>query len=85
MYLRDEDLFVTKGVSIMAITFLPHSPSEWIVPEEEIEMMMRVLNKKNGGDLDGEIDIRVKNQFLRMETRGKRVYLDAMSRIGVDV
>lgn len=69
----------------MAILHKTHTPDKWAVPVEEQEMMMRAYNKQNGAKVDDPIDIRIRNQFYRMETRGKRVYKDAMSKIGVEV
>ena len=69
----------------MSIVFAAHKPDIWAVPESEVDMMRAVRRKRDARHCQSNIDILLKNEFLRMETRGKRVYKDAMQKIGVEV
>ena len=69
----------------MSILHKPHSPNSWLIPDRELDAMMKMFNKQNGAGLDDPIDIRVRNQFYKLEACGKRAYKDAMTKIGVEV
>ena len=63
----------------------PHNSDDWIVPEKELDEMMQMFNVANGASVGDPIDIRVRNQFYKMEAQGKRMYKQTMVKIGIGV
>ena len=62
-----------------------HSSKIIYLKRETYYAFVQMFNVANGASFGDPIDIRVRNQFYKMEAQGKRMYKQAMVKIGIEV